>query len=122
MQNGENITGKSATRNESAAFNENATRNDGAAQNKNKAGAAAGESRICVISILVSDLKSAEQINAALSAYGEYIIGRMGVPYKAKNVSVLSVALDAPVEVTNALTGKIGKLNGVYVKALFGKI
>ena len=95
----------------------------GAARSEKTSGATAEkESRICVISILVSDLKSAEQINAALSAYGEYIIGRMGVPYKAKNVSVLSVALDAPVEVTNALTGKIGKLNGVYVKALFGKI
>ena len=94
-----------------------------AARSEKTSGATAEkESRICVISILVSDLKSAEQINAALSAYSEYIIGRMGVPYKAKNVSVLSVALDAPVEVTNALTGKIGKLNGVYVKALFGKI
>lgn len=82
----------------------------------------AAECRICVISIIVSDLSVAEQINAALSAYGEYIIGRMGVPYKQKNVSVISVALDAPVEVTNALTGKIGKLSGVYVKALFGKI
>lgn len=46
----------------------------------------------------------------------------MGIPYKRKNVSVLSVALDAPVEITNALTGKLGKTEGVSVKALFGKI
>ena len=46
----------------------------------------------------------------------------MGIPYKEKNVSVLSVALDAPVEITNALTGKLGKIEGVSVKALFGKI
>ena len=84
--------------------------------------ATAGESRICVISVLVSDLSGAEYINATLSSYGKYIIGRMGVPYKEKNVSVIAVALDAPVEITNALTGKLGRLKGVYVKALFGKI
>lgn len=78
--------------------------------------------RISIVSILVFNRNSAERVNAILSAYGEYIIGRMGVPYKEKNVSVLSVALDAPVEITNALTGKLGKTDGVSVKALFGKI
>ena len=80
------------------------------------------DNRICVISIIVSDLSVADFINATLSSYGKYIIGRMGVPYKEKNVSVISVALDAPVEITNALTGKLGRRKGVYVKALFGKI
>ena len=80
------------------------------------------DNRICIISIIVSDLSVADFINATLSSYGKYIIGRMGVPYKEKNVSVISVALDAPVEITNALTGKLGRLKGVYVKALFGKI
>ena len=80
------------------------------------------DNRICVISIIVSDLSGAEFINATLSSYGKYIIRRMGVPYKEKNVSVISVALDAPVEITNALTGKLGRRKGVYVKALFGKI
>ena len=74
------------------------------------------------MSILVFDRAGAEKVNAILSAYGEYVIGRMGIPYKEKNVSVLSVALDAPVEITNALTGKLGKTEGVSVKALFGKI
>lgn len=85
---------------------------------------AAAESvrRISVVSILVFDRAGAEKVNAILSAYGEYVIGRMGIPYKEKNVSVLSVALDAPVEITNALTGKLGKIEGVSVKALFGKI
>lgn len=80
------------------------------------------ENRIAVVSILVSDRTASEQINALLSDYGEYILGRMGIPYKEKNVSVLSVVLDAPVETTNALTGKLGKLRGVQVKALFGKM
>ena len=62
------------------------------------------------------------KINELLSEYGEWILGRMGIPYKEKNVSVLSVVMDAPVEVTNALTGKIGRLQGVSVKALFGKV
>ena len=86
------------------------------------AAAAEHASRISVVSILVFDRAGAEKVNAILSAYGEYVIGRMGIPYKEKNVSVLSVALDAPVEITNALTGKLGKTEGVSVKALFGKI
>ena len=80
------------------------------------------ENRIAAVSIIVSDRSASEKINAALSAYGEYISGRMGIPYKEKGVSVLSVVLDAPVEITNALTGKLGKIENVSVKALFGKI
>ena len=80
------------------------------------------ENRIAVISILVTDRSVCEQINALLSAYGDWIIGRMGIPYREKKVSVLSVVLDAPVETTNALTGKLGKMQGVSVKALFGKL
>ena len=77
------------------------------------------EKRIAVVSILVSDRSA---INELLSRYGEYILGRMGIPYREKNISVLSVVLDAPVEITNALTGRLGKLENVAVKALFGKI
>lgn len=80
------------------------------------------ENRIAVVSVIVSDRSASEKINAILSAYGEYILGRMGVPYREKNVSVLSVVLDAPIEVTNALTGKLGRIEDVSVKALFGKI
>lgn len=80
------------------------------------------ENRIAVVSILVADRIVSEQVNALLSEYGDWILGRMGIPYKEKQVSVLSVVLDAPVEVTNGLTGKLGRINGVSVKALFGKI
>lgn len=80
------------------------------------------EKRIAVVSILVSDRSASESINELLSRYGEYILGRMGIPYREKNISVLSVVLDAPVEITNALTGRLGKLENVAVKVLFGKI
>ena len=78
--------------------------------------------RIAVVSILIADRSVSEKVNGFLSEYGEWILGRMGIPYKEKGVSVLSVVMDAPVEITNALTGKLGRLSGVSVKALFGKI
>ena len=78
--------------------------------------------RIAVVSVLVADRSVSEKVNGFLSEYGEWILGRMGIPYKEKGVSVLSVVMDAPVEVTNSLTGKLGRLPGVSVKALFGKI
>ena len=80
------------------------------------------DNRIAVVSILVADRSVSEKVNGLLSEYGEWILGRMGIPYKEKGVSVLSVVMDAPVEITNALTGKLGRLSGVSVKALFGKI
>lgn len=80
------------------------------------------QTRIAIISIIVADRSVTGQVNALLSEFGDYILGRMGIPYKEKDVSVLSVVLDAPVEIVNALTGKIGKIDGVSVKALFGKI
>ena len=80
------------------------------------------DNRIAVVSILIADRSVSEKVNGFLSEYGEWVLGRMGIPYKEKGVSVLSVVMDAPVEVTNALTGKLGRLSGVSVKALFGKI
>lgn len=80
------------------------------------------EKRIAILSVLVENREEAEKLNAYLSEYGDYIVGRMGIPYREKRVSVLAVVLDAPVSVVNALTGKIGKLNGVSAKTLFGKI
>lgn len=80
------------------------------------------ENRIAVVSILVSDRGVSEQINTLLSQFGDWIIGRMGIPYKEREISILSVVMDAPVEVVNTLTGKLGRMNGVSVKALFGKI
>ena len=80
------------------------------------------DNRIAVVSVLVTDRSVSDKVNGLLSEFGEWILGRMGIPYKKKGVSVLSVVMDAPVEITNALTGKLGRLSGVSVKALFGKI
>ena len=77
------------------------------------------EKRLCVLSVIVEDRKEAEKINGYLSEYGEYVVGRMGRPYRERNVSVLCVVLDAPSAAVNALTGKIGRLDGVTAKALF---
>ena len=79
------------------------------------------EKRIAVLSVIVEKRESAEQLNSYLSAYGEHIVGRMGIPYREKGVSVLCIILDAPVSVTNALTGKIGQLDGVTAKTLFSQ-
>lgn len=79
------------------------------------------ENRLAVISIIVEDREKSADINALLSEFGDFIIGRMGIPYKAKGVSVISVAVDAPAEVINKLTGKIGMLDGVTAKTLMHK-
>ncbi|MBO5328704.1 MAG: iron-only hydrogenase system regulator [Clostridia bacterium] len=79
------------------------------------------QKRLAVISIIVENRGETDKINALLSQYGEYIVGRMGVPYKEKAVSVICIICDAPLEVINTLTGKIGMLSGVTAKTLFSK-
>ena len=79
------------------------------------------ETRIALIGIIVESTESVEQLNHLLHEYGSHIIGRMGIPYKPKGISVLSVVLDAPTEIVNALTGKLGMLDGVSAKTLFSK-
>lgn len=80
------------------------------------------QSRVAIISIMVEDRTQAANINALLSQFGEYIVGRMGIPYKAKNVNIMCVVADAPTEVLNTITGKIGRLTGVTAKTLMGKL
>jgi len=77
------------------------------------------EKRLAVLSVIVEDRKAAESLNGYLSEYGEYILGRMGIPYRERGVSVLSVVLDAPPSALNALTGKLGNLSGVTAKIMF---
>lgn len=79
------------------------------------------ETRLAVVSIIVENRESSPKINALLSGFGEYVLGRMGIPYKGKGVSVISVALDAPTEVINKLTGKLGMIEGVVAKTLMHK-
>ena len=79
------------------------------------------ESRVALIGIIVSSKESVEQLNHLLSEYGSYIIGRMGLPYKERNISIISVAMDAPNDVINALTGKLGMLPGISTKTIYPK-
>lgn len=75
--------------------------------------------RVAVISILLESSDDAEKVNALLHEYGTYIIGRMGLPYPKKHVHIISVALDAPQDEINALSGKLGRLTGVSAKTAY---
>ena len=79
------------------------------------------ENKIAVVAIIVSDLNAVERINALLHEFGEYVIGRLGLPYKKKNVNVISVVMDAPPEKINGLSGKLGMIEGVNSKVLTTK-
>ena len=79
------------------------------------------QNRIVVLGILVSELDSVESVNRILHDYGGYVLGRMGLPLRDRGVNAITLVLDAPVDVVNALTGKLGSIGGVSAKALFGK-
>ncbi|WP_322171216.1 TM1266 family iron-only hydrogenase system putative regulator [Acutalibacter caecimuris] len=74
------------------------------------------ETRVAVMSIIVEEGGMVEKLNAILHAYGEYIIGRMGIPYRAREINIISIAIDAPKDTISSLAGKIGNLPGVSVK------
>ena len=80
------------------------------------------ETRVAVIGILVEDRESAEAVNAILHTYGEYILGRMGIPYRKRNINIISIALDAPQDTISAMSGKIGNLPGVSVKTAYSGV
>lgn len=74
------------------------------------------DTRVAIIGIIVEDFNSVETLNDILHEYRHVIIGRIGIPYRAKNISVMSIAVDADADTINALSGKIGKLSGVSAK------
>ncbi len=74
------------------------------------------DSRVAVMSIIIENTDAAEQVNALLHDYGDVVVGRMGIPYRRRGISIISVALDAPQDMISALSGKMGKLQGVSVK------
>ena len=80
------------------------------------------ETRVAVVGIVVEDPDSVEKLNAILHEYGHYIIGRMGVPYRARGINVISIALDAPNDVISSLAGRIGNLHGVSVKTAYSSV
>ncbi len=80
------------------------------------------ETRVAVMGIIVEELGSVEALNALLHEYGRYIIGRMGLPYREKNINIVSIAIDAPQDTISALSGKIGKIAGVSVKTAYSNV
>ncbi|MCI8711601.1 MAG: iron-only hydrogenase system regulator [Ruminococcus sp.] len=79
------------------------------------------DTRIALVGIVLNSHDSVDELNHLLSQYGQYIIGRMGIPYREKDLSIISVALDAPGDVISALSGKLGMLPGVSTKTIYAK-
>lgn len=80
------------------------------------------DTRVALIGIVVENTESVEQLNNVLHQYSNYIIGRMGIPYREKSVSIISVAIDAPANIISALSGKLGMLNGISTKTIYSKL
>ena len=80
------------------------------------------DTRVAVMSIIVENMDSVEPLNALLHENGQYIIGRMGIPYHKRGVSIISIALDAPQDAIAALAGKVGNLKGISVKTAYSAV
>ncbi|MBD5131855.1 MAG: hypothetical protein HDT28_04595 [Clostridiales bacterium] len=79
------------------------------------------QNRIAVLGIIVSDVQAVESVNRVLHDAGKYVLGRLGLPIRDRGINAITLVLDAPVNAVNALTGKLGAINGVSAKAMFGK-
>ena len=80
------------------------------------------ETRVAVVSAVVEDREAVEALNAVLHEYGDYIIGRMGLPYRKKNIHIVSVAVDAPQDVIATMSGKLGRIDNVSVKTAYSSV
>lgn len=80
------------------------------------------ETRVALLGIIIDNNQSAEKLNGLLGEYRQYIIGRMGIPYEKKGISIISIAMDAPADIVSALSGRIGRLEGVSIKAVYSKL
>ena len=80
------------------------------------------DTRVAVISIIVENPAAIEELNHSLHEAGDYIIGRMGIPYREKGINIISIAIDAPQDMISALSGKIGRLNGVSTKTAYSNV
>jgi len=79
------------------------------------------DSRVAIIAIIVENINRAGDVNGILNGYGEFIIGRMGLPYRARGMNIISVVVDAPHDTISAISGKLGRLDGVSAKAVYSK-
>lgn len=80
------------------------------------------ETRVAVIAIIVEEAGEVEALNAILHDYAKYMVGRMGIPYREKNINIISIAIDAPQDIISAISGKIGRLNGISAKTAYSKV
>lgn len=78
--------------------------------------------RVALIGIVVENPQAVPRMNELLHEYAHYIIGRMGIPYEKRGVSIISVAVDAPADVISALSGKVGRLEGISTKTIYSKL
>lgn len=79
------------------------------------------ESRIALVGIIVEEMGATEQLNAILHGYSQYIVGRMGLPYREKGICIISIVIDAPGDIISSLSGKLGQIKGINVKTLYSK-
>ena len=77
--------------------------------------------KIAIVAVVIKNKESVEKVNAIFHTYGEFVIGRMGIPYNQKGVNLISIAIDAPQTILNSLSGKLGMLDGVSSKVLITK-
>ena len=77
---------------------------------------------VAVMAIIVEKAESVERLNAVLHEFGDHIIGRMGIPYKARGINIVSIALDAPQDTVSALAGRLGNIDGVSVKTAYSNV
>ena len=80
------------------------------------------DNRVAVISIIVEDSNAVNELNTLLHKYGQYIIGRLGIPYRDKKINIICVAIDAPNDSINALTGALGRITGINAKATYSNV
>ena len=80
------------------------------------------DKRVAIVSIIVENGDKVDEINAILHAYAPYIIGRMGIPYREREINIISIAIDAPQDVISTLSGKIGRLEHVTCKTVYSNI
>lgn len=80
------------------------------------------DNRVALIGIIIEDKEEAAALNVILHEYEQYIIGRMGIPYRVKNINIMSIVMDAPQDIISALSGKIGMLKGVSSKVIYDKV
>lgn len=80
------------------------------------------ETRVAVMSIIAQNRDTVDELNSILHGYADYIIGRMGIPYRTRDINIICIAVDAPQDIISSLSGKIGNLEGLSVKTAYSSV